>query len=398
MTGHTTDTAGMTDTADVPGTAKAFTNGTHRVRHPRETWSIIEPKLARFGITRVADVTGLDSIGIPVAMAIRPMAATVSVSQGKGRTRTLSKVSAAMEGIELWHAERSRPALAHRGVPAGSLPLPYRLRDLDTMPGSLVGAATPLDWIAARGLVGGGATVVPRDAVCFTSVDDRRWRPPGFRTNTNGLASGNSVAEAALHGLYEIVERDALTGTPPGQSYVDPGSVEDEACRELIERVLSADAVLEIVRLPSRFGVPCFTVQIWSQDLPLTCLGAGAHSSTSVALSRALTEAAQSRLTAIAGTRDDIGPLYERVRDIGSAPPKAPEVLSPLGAEADESFDDVERELAWLCARAAAVTGHEPLLVDLSTDDEFAVVKVLLPGAGLDLRRVHPGHDRPTRA
>ena len=30
-----------------------------------------------------------------------------------------------------------------------------------------------------------------------------------FRTSTNGLASGNNLEEAVLHGLLEVVERDA---------------------------------------------------------------------------------------------------------------------------------------------------------------------------------------------
>lgn len=38
----------------------------------------------RYGITRAADVTGLDRIGILVALAVRPNPRSVSVSQGKG--------------------------------------------------------------------------------------------------------------------------------------------------------------------------------------------------------------------------------------------------------------------------------------------------------------------------
>ncbi|MEH2460156.1 hypothetical protein [Nostoc sp.] len=37
-----------------------------------------------FGITRIADITGLDCIDIPVAQAIRPNGKAFSASQGKG--------------------------------------------------------------------------------------------------------------------------------------------------------------------------------------------------------------------------------------------------------------------------------------------------------------------------
>src|SRR5919202_3278663 len=105
-------------------TVKVYRKGTHRARFPEETWDIIEPKLTRFGITRIADVTGLDTIGIPVALGIRPLARSLSVSQGKGQTSTLAKVSAAMESIELWHAEHAYPpVIAHR-VPGHEFAVP----------------------------------------------------------------------------------------------------------------------------------------------------------------------------------------------------------------------------------------------------------------------------------
>ena len=58
------------------------------------------------GISRLADVTGLDRIGIPVVMACRPNARSLAVSQGKGLDRDAARASALMEAIELYHAER----------------------------------------------------------------------------------------------------------------------------------------------------------------------------------------------------------------------------------------------------------------------------------------------------
>jgi len=51
------------------------------------------------GITRVANVTGLDHVGIPVVMACRPNARGLAVSQGKGLTLDAAKASAVMESI-----------------------------------------------------------------------------------------------------------------------------------------------------------------------------------------------------------------------------------------------------------------------------------------------------------
>ena len=76
----------------------------------------LRPHFGLFGITRLADVTGLDHLGIPVAVCCRPNGRALSVSQGKGRTRAQAFASALMESIETWHAET--PALAeHRAAP-----------------------------------------------------------------------------------------------------------------------------------------------------------------------------------------------------------------------------------------------------------------------------------------
>ena len=66
---------------------------------------MIQPRLARYGITRIADVTDLDVIGVPVYMGVRPLGTTLSVSQGKGMTHLSARVGAAMEAIEWWAAE-----------------------------------------------------------------------------------------------------------------------------------------------------------------------------------------------------------------------------------------------------------------------------------------------------
>ena len=66
-----------------------------------------EAKLPAAGITRVADITDLDRIGIPVFSSIRPMAdrGAISVYNGKGATPTEARVSAMMEGLERYSAE-----------------------------------------------------------------------------------------------------------------------------------------------------------------------------------------------------------------------------------------------------------------------------------------------------
>ncbi len=84
---------------------KAFRQGTHRLIPPEETIVRLGPYLPVMSITRVANVTGLDAIGVPVVMVVRPNARSLSVSQGKGLTLAAAKASGIMESIELYHAE-----------------------------------------------------------------------------------------------------------------------------------------------------------------------------------------------------------------------------------------------------------------------------------------------------
>src|SRR4051794_33639460 len=84
---------------------KTYWNGTQRSVAPDVTVRTIMPLRARFGITRVANVTGLDSLGVPVVIVCRPNSRSLSVSQGKGLTLDAAKASGLMESIELYHAE-----------------------------------------------------------------------------------------------------------------------------------------------------------------------------------------------------------------------------------------------------------------------------------------------------
>ena len=57
-----------------------YFKGTHRVIAPQKTIEINEDKLKTAGITRIADITDLDRIGMPVYTAIRPTAEDGAIS------------------------------------------------------------------------------------------------------------------------------------------------------------------------------------------------------------------------------------------------------------------------------------------------------------------------------
>ena len=77
----------MTEPDDTAGDGvKRYSAGTHRVVDPAATLARVLPLAPRMGITRVAVLTGLDVLGIPVVAATRPNSRSIAVHQGKGVT------------------------------------------------------------------------------------------------------------------------------------------------------------------------------------------------------------------------------------------------------------------------------------------------------------------------
>ncbi|MGW1339455.1 YcaO-like family protein [Kribbella sp. NPDC002412] len=358
-------------------TSKRVLVGTHRACSPDETLRRLGPLLPRFGITRLAEVTWLDSIGVPVYQAVRPTARTLSVSQGKGVTRELAKVSAAMEAVELWHAEQAGSVVtAEVGELAPTLD--FRLDELSLLPRHHLNDALRIGWSRARGLGDQQPTFVPTDCVRLDATTGTDWAPKVFRASSNGLASGNILPEATLHGLYEVVERDALQRTAQA---VDPGTVTGSSA-EVLDRFRAARIDVRIEHKTSPTRLPCFRAVIWDEAFPVHFVGAGCHLDADVALSRALTEAAQSRLTTIAGTRDDLGTEeYQLARTVRPRPSWPASRSIPFDEVESIVYGDFADDLRLVVDRVVAHTGRQPLVVDHTrTDLGVPVVTVVCPG------------------
>ena len=112
----------------------------------------------------------------------------------------------------------------------------------------------------------------------------------------------------------------------------------------------------------------------------------GAHADPQIALSRAITEAAQSRLTAHRQAPDDISPRLYLPPGAPGRPPSREGRAEPgrnlAGGASWPCRTDADEAAVAACAMK--VTGAEPMVVDLATQAELAVVKVLCPGLAFD--------------
>ncbi len=86
--------------ADHNAGLKTYRRGTHRAVKPEETISRLSPLKDFFGITRIANLTGLDRTGIPVVMVCRPNARSSAVFHGKGIEMAAAKASGLVARME----------------------------------------------------------------------------------------------------------------------------------------------------------------------------------------------------------------------------------------------------------------------------------------------------------
>ena len=378
---------------------KKYRDGTHRLVPPRETLTRVRPFLPAMGITRIAVVTGLDTIGIPVVMAVRPNSRCLAVAQGKGWDLDAAKASAVMESIESYHAEhillplklasgREMQASGHPVLDASRFP---------TAPDGRYHPGVPLLWVEGRDWIQNENAWVPFQLVHTAFTAAMRFDLKTFAASSSGLASGNHMLEAVSHAICEVVERDAyfkfsrLSEAEREARRIDLGTMDHPQCREQLELCERAGIAVAAWDIGSEIGLAAFRCHIMDRESdPLRRLpaasGSGCHPVRHVAFQRALTEAAQSRLTAISGSRDDMprsdyrhwrDPLnLERQRELISARGARSFTAVP-SYENDSLREDVDLELD-LLQRA----GFERVVAVDLTRPEFGipVVRILIPG------------------
>ena len=372
---------------------------THRAIAPEDTIKNVESKLRTAGVTRVAEITHLDRIGIPVYSAIRPSAAegAVSIYAGKGATKPQAKASAMMEAFERYSAELNEEirqnfvsgiyeGSAEEYINPNSLILPNLLFNPET---------SKIEWVKSTNLKDDGTVLVPANAIYHPYIPEDTVKI--FQSNTNGLASGNMVEEAVFHGMMEVVERDAWSifeSKRQQKSEISCENTDNEIIINILAMFKEAGINVKLIDLTADIKIT--TVAAVSDDTilkdpALLTLGVGTHLDPEIAVIRALTEVAQSRATQIHGTREDTVRAvfmrkagYERMKRINShwfgESEKSIELNELKNASGKSFKEDIEtsKKLLGKC-------GFEDILyVELTRPEiEIPVVRVLIPGMEL---------------
>lgn len=386
------------------GCPKRYLDGQARAESPDRTLAAIRPLFKQAGLTRLGNVTFLDRHDLPVTVAVRPNSKSLAVSSGKSTSLDGALVSGAMEALELYAAEEASPPTflcPYESLDTPKIPmarLPFRKH-------AIFQPSRKQSWCMGWDLIGRCEVAVPFEWVtmdlCF---DPMRESMAAFRTDSNGLASGNHPLEAICSALLESVERDAVTlhqyaaklwaGALGG---VRLDNVESPRLRGLLERCDRAGLDLYLYDCTSDNQVPVFQAYCCDRESPRQVAGGyGAHLDPTVAAERALLEAVQGRTVVIAGARDDIFSLYYDLRRLKDARDfiewtrlNPPTRELPTQSLATSSFEgDIEVILARLQENGL----NQAIVVDLTPKDwPVAVFRVLVPGLEGYYRFNNPG-------
>ncbi|GAB4314469.1 MAG: YcaO-related McrA-glycine thioamidation protein [Methanobacteriaceae archaeon] len=378
--------------SDIPVT---YFGCTHRSIAPKETIKRVESKLKAAGITRIAEITHLDRLGIPVYSAIRPSAeeGSVSIYAGKGATKTQAKASAMMEGFERYSAEIQKEDLSKKFINGtfNDLENSINPRSLILPQISFDAEKTELSWVKAIDAKTDEEFLVPANAVYhpFNMRDNFSL----FKSNTNGLASGNELEEAIFHGMLEVIERDAWSlfeAKRESKTEIDCSDSKNSIIKDLLSKFQNKGVNVKLVDLTA--DIKATTIAAVADDTvlkdpALLTLGVGTHLDPEIAAIRALTEVAQSRATQIHGTREDTVRAvfmrkagYERMKRINKhwfGESEKIVSLDKIRNRSSKSFKtDIENTLKLLAKEGF----KRVLFVDLSREEiDIPVVRVIIP-------------------
>lgn len=374
-------------------------------------------------MTRLADITGLDRVGIPTYSAVVPKSADfLSVYNGKGAFREDAKAGALMEAVERQVTLNARPAViagSYAEVSSATAAIDpasvYQRLKPDYRPDR------PIEWVEGQDLLSGSPVLVPAKLAGYLW---RHLRYPGpFRcSNSHGLASGNCLEEAVSHALCEWIERDSWTmaelkshwlpwarteaahglaaagsGWDDLESYpcLDLNSIGERAAG-LLRRFQKAGLPVLVRDITSDLRIPAILAAAAEDNVPgfpQAHFGLGTHPDIRTAVSRALSELAQSRCVDIQGVREDIAQPAGDATGVTIHTRRVARIDRRSWINAPSSSmrswrdvptcwnADILDDIRLMLERIRSVGVHQVVLVNLSLPDEGVyVARVIVPG------------------
>jgi ribosomal protein S12 methylthiotransferase accessory factor len=379
---------------------KTYTYDQDKAQSPSETIDKVRSLLKTVDLDILKETVRIDSgrLGIPVYISRCGQEAVKIIGtqkqMGKGGTPEQAEASALMELVErfsFFSFIKGRPFreanyrdLGEEALEQKYLALAFydRSGDLEKLAPLL--EEIPLAWVPARNLTRNKDQWVPID--WFYLIHEY-----------NGPSAGNTLEEAVLQGLCEVVERhvsSVISNDHLLTPTIDPASVKDPAAKALIDKFHWAGIKLFLKDFSLKTGIP--TVGALAYD-PSTfpekseiVFTAGTTPHPEKSLIRAVTEIAQLAGDFIHRTQyRPTLPKYRRLEEAQYLMVDSKTV--PISSLPDVSHPNIKREIE-SCVSALAREDLEVLVVDVTHPGlKIPAVYVIIPGAHFRDRTRHTG-------
>ena len=368
-----------------------------RVMPPEETLKRVLPLLEKAGMDPIEDITDRDNLGIPVYSVYRKRTAkgTFGNYNGKGATPEQAKASAVMEAMERYSAEQRESDEVAYGTleQMRDSGMPYvEPADL-ILPARVLGMveSAEIAWTCCYDIMRGEEVWVPACAVFYPYYPDGDLQL--FRYHTNGIASGNTIEEAILHAMFEVIERDAWSiaesfNRTNADVIVDD---RDSVPGKLLKNFEDAGVKIRLKDLTTDVGVTTIGASsddIKTKDPEMLDIGVGTHLNPEIAAIRALTEVAQSRTTHKHGLKVN-AELQKRTREMGYERVKEANALwyhdskkeIELSSMKDESTEYVLDDIEIVLGKLMDAGFDRVIIADLTRPEiDVPTVRAIIPG------------------
>lgn len=304
-------------------------------------------------------------------------------------TREDAQLGALLEAIESDAAERyDAPTIdaAWQDLPASTRP--EFLEDFAHVRTQPPAPGEGVAWVEAI-RPDGMALMVPMEAV---SLDFTRWKDSRFEQSSAGLATGTTQDEARRSALLELIERDAVSRFLRARfsqrlaREIDADSVDFDWFGELHDRISGEGLDLRLFAPASPTGVPVFAAVLIDEAKNARpyggTVGHAAHPVPQWALFKAVSEAIQSRLTFIAGSRDDCWPWDYLKPQTGMVTAIAPPPNAAIDSIDFAEIDPGPSGLDQLCDALTSSGVGQLAFVSIAEPEGFSIVRAFAPGLG----------------
>ncbi|HYF29137.1 MAG TPA: YcaO-like family protein [Candidatus Paceibacterota bacterium] len=358
-------------------------------------WGAVEDALAQMGYHLRQRTPISDEIGrlAPVYLIEGPEGV---LAEGKGLDQEQAKRSTLGEAVERLAARGpSERVRAQRGT--DTYQNLYRGKDwgLGTLAGprDAFDSQIPSEWLPARNISRDETAFLPAELSYFEYVPETTRTRLFSLHHTMGLAAGSSREDAALSGIFEVIERDAYWITM--RCRMNLPDIPLEAVRDLDPKVIAIVQALEkrgfklsVKDLSLDWGVPVVhAVLVDTQGgIPAFAHGTGASFSWATAVARAVCESVQmyEGLSAVMNDEWKWEDVVSVAGVLGNAAyawsdPLFRPHIEHLLAPSDQPWDGSEP--AWSVPEFLAdlkQRGHEVIVADLGSDYGLEVVRVFI--------------------